>query len=146
MTQYEITTTLGTQRALAHLTIECSQKYPGSVSQNHIDWAEDMIDSEMTFDEAVAINDYQNQLIFDIARLAFQSVKHNQPGFMDIACNALRTLNHLKESAPFAKECIDDHMMAIKDHVYEIAITRGKCLPNGTLPPEWAANLMEGES
>lgn len=72
---YEITTTLGTQRAVAHLAITCNEEYPGSVSKKHLELAETIVHSEMSFGEAAAIGDYQASLIYEIARIGYQVIK-----------------------------------------------------------------------
>lgn len=143
MPKYEITTTLGTQRALANLAIQCNNEYPGSVSDEHLDWARTIVNSEMQFDEAMAIADLQGKLVFDIARVAYQSFGSKQEKCMDLAAHGLSVLNHLRESAPITKELVEDPMITIRDQIEDIALTRGKFLPNRTLSPDWAVEIIK---
>lgn len=143
MPKYAITTTLGTQRALANLAIQCNKEYPGSVSNEHLDWAETIVNSEMQIDEAMAIHDHQAKLVYDIARLGYQGSRHKQTVWIELACMALCVLNHLRESVPIAKELVEDPMIAIRDQIEDIALTRGKFLPNGTLSPDWAVEIIK---
>lgn len=62
---------------------------------------------------------------------------------MGNACDALHVLNHLRETVPIAKELVEDPMIAIKHQIEDIVLTRGKFLPNLTLTPDWAVEIIK---